>query len=113
LTGAVTSQVAIVASSAQFDKKTKTYKQTVTITVKAGRVFQRPLDMILKGLASGTKLVGAPWTSQKVSHRSLCLAIKLAGDNLLKPGAHITATLRFSELPNLYTPIVMAGPARP
>jgi hypothetical protein len=107
--GDVSTLVVVNRAKVRLNKKTKRYEQPVTITNGTGQVLQGPLTLILQGLRSDIKLVGAAGFVGSKKRRSPFVRVVLHDNNLMLPGASLTLKLVFRTVPNRYTPVLMAG----
>ncbi len=98
----VTLDLAVSRSGFSFNRLTRRFQQTLTITNLVGFPVAGPVVLVLEGLSSNATLVNRSGVSTFAGLVGApCFELKLGSDGLLTPGETVSASLEFSNSNNL------------
>lgn len=108
----VTGQVKLSLSGAVYNRSSRRYVQTVTVTNTSGLSLFGPLFLALDNLPGGIGLVSPAGTTALTTPIGSTCALLQSG--IIAPGGSMTTTLQFNDPSGariMYKPRVLAGPA--
>jgi hypothetical protein len=109
----VTNQLQMTFSGFRYNRLTRRYVQSVTITNITGIPIEAPVSIILVNLTQGVSLFNATGTTTFIEPiGSPYKTVNVGNDNILSPGESVSVVFEFTNpnnLPISYNVLVLAG----
>lgn len=107
----VTGQISVLQGRITYDRITRLYYQTVTLTNTGTSAVPGPISLVLDSLSASARLVNRTGVTAATSPVGSSFINVVASGGTLLPGKQVSTTLQFSSSSTTisYTPRVLAG----